>query len=90
MSNDLIHNKNSLTIEQWFNEKNQGNIDNKEIQRFKSNVLAIKNQLKLPANKTTLEACYQTTLLQLPLKKILVIVELYLLIVNIKMKKEIE
>ncbi|WP_338960919.1 recombinase RecT [Spiroplasma endosymbiont of Lasioglossum villosulum] len=69
MSNDLINNKNSLTIEQWFNEKNQGNIDNKEIQRFKSNVLAIKNQLGLPANKTTLEACYQATLLQLPLEK---------------------
>ncbi len=69
MNNNLT-NKNQLTIEKWFTNKNQGNnINDKEIQRFKSNVLAIKNQLGLPANITTLEACYQATLLQLPLEK---------------------
>ncbi|WP_342276398.1 recombinase RecT [Spiroplasma endosymbiont of Nebria brevicollis] len=73
MTNNLTNtNKNQLTIEQWFTNKNQGSIINeKEIQRFKSNVLAIKNQLGLiNANLVTiLEACYQATLLQLPLEK---------------------
>ncbi|WP_338977551.1 recombinase RecT [Spiroplasma endosymbiont of Panzeria rudis] len=72
MSNDLIKNKNSLTIEQWFTNKNQGNnMSEKEVQRFKSNALAIKNQLGLAKTSLTtiLEACYQATLLQLPLEK---------------------
>ena len=71
MNNLTNNNKNQLTIEEWFTNKNQGSIDLKEIQRFKSNVLAIKNQLGLSnANLSTiLEACYQATLLQLPLEK---------------------
>lgn len=73
MTNNLTNqNKNQLTIEQWFTNKNQGNIINeKEIQRFKSNVLAIKNILGLAnANLVTiLESCYQATLLNLPLEK---------------------
>ncbi|WP_375318144.1 recombinase RecT [Spiroplasma endosymbiont of Virgichneumon dumeticola] len=73
MTNNLSNiNKNQLTIEQWFTNKNQGSIINeKEIQRFKSNVLAIKNNLGLVnANLgTILESCYQATLLNLPLEK---------------------
>ncbi|WP_339046098.1 recombinase RecT [Spiroplasma endosymbiont of Colias croceus] len=68
--NDL--NKNKLTIEQWFINKNNQNVLNvKEVQRFKSNVLAVKNQLGLADSslRTVLEACYQATLLQLPLEK---------------------
>lgn len=38
MNNNLT-NKNQLTIEKWFTNKNQvNNINDKEIQRFKSNV----------------------------------------------------
>ncbi len=70
MRNDLTKNNNQITIEQWFSNKSNV-IDIKEIQRFKSNVLSIKNQLGLAnANiNTILEACYQATLLQLPLEK---------------------
>lgn len=66
-------NNNKLTIENWFNQKNENTIiSDKEIQRFKSNVLSIKNNLKLidkSSEVTILEACYQATLLNLPLEK---------------------
>ncbi|WP_375318065.1 hypothetical protein [Spiroplasma endosymbiont of Virgichneumon dumeticola] len=51
--------------------KNKGIINNLEIQKFKSNVLAISNQYGLDEAhpETIINSCYQAVLLNLPLEK---------------------
>lgn len=70
MANELIiKNINNGNVEKYI--KNKGIINNLEIQKFKSNVLAISNQFGLDKAhpETIIASCYQSVLLNLPLEK---------------------
>ncbi|WP_375317214.1 recombinase RecT [Spiroplasma endosymbiont of Virgichneumon dumeticola] len=70
MANELIiKNINNGNVEKYI--KNKGIINNLEIQKFKSNVLAISNQYGLDKAhpETIINSCYQAVLLNLPLDK---------------------
>ncbi|WP_342275897.1 recombinase RecT [Spiroplasma endosymbiont of Nebria brevicollis] len=70
MANELvIKHINNGNVEKYI--KNKGIINNLEIQKFKSNVLAISNQYGLDKAhpETIINSCYQAVLLNLPLEK---------------------
>ncbi|WP_425382176.1 recombinase RecT [Spiroplasma endosymbiont of Melieria omissa] len=70
MANELlVKNINNGNVEKFIRQK--GIINNLEIQKFKSNVLAISNQYGLDKAypETIINSCYQAVLLNLPLEK---------------------
>ncbi|WP_339049264.1 recombinase RecT [Spiroplasma endosymbiont of Colias croceus] len=70
MANELlVKNINNGNVEKFIRQK--GIINNLEIQKFKSNVLAISNQYGLDKAypDTIINSCYQAVLLNLPLEK---------------------
>lgn len=75
MNNQVIdtNKKYELNISKWIQQNNNGGLTNpKEIQRFKSNALALINNQSLKAvndKNTILASAYQATLLELPLEQ---------------------
>ncbi len=69
MNQLVIKNIQNGNVEKYI--KNKGITNNNEIQKFKSNVLAIANQygLEKANTETIVSACYQAVLFNLPLEK---------------------